>query len=441
MAEIKIISKENEMPKLKRVAAYARVSVDTDEMFHSLSNQVSYFSRLIQSNKGWKYVGVYYDRGETGTKANRADFQRMIADAKAGKIDIIVTKSLSRFARNTVDCLKTIREMKAIDVDIYFEEQNIHTLSANGEFLISLLAGYAQEESRQCSENVKWHVQKNFKEGKLASKYDCLGYEVKDSVFTIIEDEAKTVRRIYDLYLQGNGYYRIAKILNEDGSRGKLGGLWSQSTIGNILENEVYTGTLVLQKTYSENHLTKRRMVNKGEKDKYVVDNHHEAIISKETFERVQALKALKRKKPEEYYQKGPRKDFVFTGKIRCGICGSTFIHKQGAHKVFWKCHIFLSKGKEYCDATSLRDDCLRKACVEALETDEFDELVFKEKIEYLETFKGNLLVFHFKDGRTKSVTYIPPAKRCEWSIEAVNKARERSLMQHGKRKNNTEQD
>lgn len=440
MAEIKIISKEKELPKLKKVAAYARVSVDTDQMLHSLSSQVSYFSEFIQSHKDWQYVGVYYDRGETGTKANRTDFQRMIGDAKKGLIDIIVTKSLSRFARNTVDCLKTIRELKSIDVDIYFQEQNIHTLSSNGEFLITLLAGYAQEESRQCSENVLWHVKKNFSEGRLSSKYDCLGYKVENSNFTIIEDEAKIVRKIFDLYLKGNGYYRIAKILNEEGYRGKLGGLWSQSTINQILGNEVYTGMLVLQKTYTENHLTKKRLINKGEKQKYVVDEHHEPIISIDDFNKAQELRALKRKDPNSYIPKGPRLDFIFTGLIHCGICGSTYRHKQGAHKIFWKCNTFLDKGKDYCASTSLRDDCLRKACAKALELEMFDAAAFKKNIEYLETYPGNKLVFHFIDGGIKDIEYEPPKKRCEWSIESINKARERSKIQHGKCKNNTEQ-
>lgn len=440
MAEIKIIAKEKEIPKLKRVAAYARVSVDTDQMLHSLSSQVSYFSEFIQSHKDWQYVGVYYDKGETGTKANRTNFQRLINDAKDGKIDIIVTKSLSRFARNTVDCLKTIRELKAIDVDIYFQEQNIHTISSNGEFLITLLAGYAQEESRQCSENVLWHVKKNFSEGRLSSKYDCLGYSVKNSEFVVNEEEAKIVRKIFNLYLEGNGHYKIAKILNEEGYRGKLGGYWSQSSITQILGNEVYTGMLVLQKTYSENHLTKRRMINNGEKQKYVVDEHHEPIISTETFNAVQELRAKKRKCPGDYVPTGPRRDFIFTSKIRCGICGSTFRHKQGAHKIFWKCNTFLDKGKDYCASTSLRDDCLRKACAKAMGIDVFDEDVFKKSIQYLETYPGNKLIFHFKDETTMEVEYEPPKCRAEWSLEAINKARERSKLQHAKSKNNTKQ-
>lgn len=208
MAEIKIISKEKQMPKLVKVAAYARVSSDKDAMLHSLSSQVSYFSKMIQSHDSWKYVGVYSDEGMTGTKSNRQGFIKMIEDAKAGKIDIIVTKSLSRFARNTVDCLKTIREMKVINVDIFFEEQNIHTLSSNGEFLISLLAGYAQEESRQCSENTLWRVRKNFKEGKPYGGSSMLGYKLEKGKFTVVPEEAELVRRIYDLYLTGNEFVR-----------------------------------------------------------------------------------------------------------------------------------------------------------------------------------------------------------------------------------------
>lgn len=181
-------------------------------------------------------------------------------------------------------------------------------------------------------------------------------------------------------------------------------------------------------------------MVNKGEKQKYVVDENHEPIISLEDFNKVQELRALKRKDPSSYVPKGPRRDFIFTGLIKCGICGSTYRHKQGAHKIFWKCNTFLDKGKDYCASISLRDDCLRKACAKALDITVFDESKFKENISFLETYPGNKLVFHFTDGNAKEVEYEPPKKRCEWSIEAINKARERSKLQYAKRKNNTEQ-
>ena len=158
-------------------------------------------------------------------------------------------------------------------------------------------------------------------------------------------------------------------------------------------------------------------MVNKGERQKYVVDGNHEPIISLEDFNKVQELRALKRKDPSSCVPKGPKRDFIFTGLIKCGICGSTYKHKQGAHKIFWKCNTFLDKGKDYCASTSLRDDCLRKACAKALDITVFDESKFKHNINILETYPGNKLVFHFTDGNAKEVEYEPPKKRCEWSI------------------------
>lgn len=425
MAEIKIISKEKQMPRLVKVAAYARVSSDKDAMLHSLSSQVSYFSKMIQSHDSWKYVGVYSDEGMTGTKSNRQGFIKMIEDAKAGKIDIIVTKSLSRFARNTVDCLKTIREMKAINVDIYFEEQNIHTLSSNGEFLISLLAGYAQEESRQCSENTLWRVRKNFKEGKPYGGSSMLGYKLEKGKFTVVPEEAELVRRIYNLYLAGNGFCKIARILSYEGIKSYTGKTWTKTTIGEILSNITYTGTLHLQKTYRENHITKKTKRNKGEKPLYIVENNHEAIVSKDIFEEVQRIRKIK-----AVGKKGKRKGpaYPFTGLISCGECGHIFKHKITKYYENWVCSQYDDLGKDYCASKKIRDDVLRKATAQALNLDSFDEDVFKERISSIEAFNGNRLVFHLIDGTTKEVIWQSPSRKDSWTDEMKLKAKERWL-------------
>lgn len=430
MAEIKIISKEKQMPKLVKVAAYARVSSDKDAMLHSLSSQVSYFSKMIQSHDSWKYVGVYSDEGMTGTKCNRQGFIKMIEDAKAGKIDIIVTKSLSRFARNTVDCLKTIRELKAINVDIFFEEQNIHTLSSNGEFLISLLAGYAQEESRQCSENTLWRVRKNFKEGKPYGGSSMLGYKLEKGKFIVVPEEAELVRRIYDLYLAGNGLCKIARILSYEGIRSYTGKTWNKTTIGEILSNITYTGTLHLQKTYRENHITKRTKRNKGEKPLYIVENNHEAIISKDIFEEVQRIRKIK-SEGKSGQRKGPA--YPFTGLISCGECGHIFKHKITKYYENWVCSQYDDLGKDYCASKKIRDDVLRKASAEALNLDSFDEDVFKERVSGIDAFNGNKLVFRFKDGTAKEVIWQSPSRKDSWTDEMKLKAKERWLN-YGKR-------
>ena len=424
MAEIKIISKEKQMPKLVRVAAYARVSSDKDAMLHSLSSQVSYFSKMIQSHDSWKYVGVYSDEGMTGTKIKRDGFQRMIRDAKAGKIDIIVTKSLSRFARNTVDCLKTIREMKAINVDIFFEEQNIHTLSANGEFLISLLAGYAQEESRQCSENTLWRVRKNFKEGKPYGGSSMLGYKLEKGRFTVVPEEAEIVRKIFDLYLAGNGFCKIARILTNEGIKSYTGKAWNKSTLGEIISNVTYTGNLHLQKTYRENHMTKKTMRNKGEKPLYIVEGNHEPIISQEIFDKAQEIRKAKAV-GKSGKRNGPA--YPFTGLIYCGECGHLFKHKVTKYYESWCCSQYDELGKAYCASKKIRDDVLRKACADALGIDSFDETTFKENIRRIDAFNGNRLVFHFINGISKEVIWDNPSRRDSWTDEMKLKAKERS--------------
>ena len=252
------------IPKLTRVAAYARVSSAKDAMHHSLSAQVSYYSGLIQQHHGWQYVGVYADEAKTGTKDTREGFVRLVSDCKAGKVDMVITKSISRFARNTVTLLETVRDLKALGIDVFFEEQNIHTLSADGELMLSILASYAQEESLSASENQRWRVRKNFEEGKPWNG-TLLGYRYRNGVYVIEPDEAETVRRIFREFLSGKGVIAIAKGLNADGVKTRYGRDWGKTSIGGILRNYAYTGNLLLQKTFRENHLTKKSVVNDGQ--------------------------------------------------------------------------------------------------------------------------------------------------------------------------------
>ena len=232
-------------PKLKRVAAYARVSSGKDAMLHSLSAQVSYYSDLIQNHSGWQYAGVYADEALTGTKDNRDNFQRLLADCRAGKIDLVLTKSISRFARNTVTLLETVRELKTMGVDVYFEEQNIHSLSADGELMLTILASYAQEESLSASENQKWRVRHNYENG-LAWNGTILGYRYDHGTYIIEPEEAETVRMIFDIYLNGDGCTAIAKKLNENRRISRRGMQWGQTGVMRILRNYTYTGNLLL---------------------------------------------------------------------------------------------------------------------------------------------------------------------------------------------------
>ena len=217
--------------ELLRVAAYARVSSDKDAMLHSMSAQVSYYSELIQRNPEWKYAGVYTDEAFTGTKDNREGFQRMLEDCRAGKIDRIITKSISRFARNTLTLLKTVRELKELGVDVYFEEQNIHSMSGDGELMLTILASFAQEESRSVSENCKWRIRQQYKEGKTYGWGFMYGYRIKKGEVTIHEEEAQVVRWVFESYLEGMGTAEISRIMREKQIPSYRGGTWSPKRV------------------------------------------------------------------------------------------------------------------------------------------------------------------------------------------------------------------
>ena len=244
----KIKPTENLCPKFLRVAAYARVSSGKDAMLHSLSAQVGYFTELIQSNPEWRMVGIYSDEALTGTKENREEFQRMLTDCREGKIDLILTKSISRFARNTVTLLETVRELKLLNVDVYFEEQNIHSISSDGELMLSILSSYAQEESRSVSENCKWRIRNDFAQGKVCSM-KMLGYRrTKDGSLEVNADEAEIVKYIFALYLSGYGKLKISNILNEEHIPTLNGCEWTPGSVRRILDNEKYAGNMLLQK-------------------------------------------------------------------------------------------------------------------------------------------------------------------------------------------------
>ena len=241
-----------QLPVRKRVAAYARVSMEKDAMLHSLAAQVSYYSERIQQNPEWEYAGVFADFGLTGTKETRPEFQRMLKECREGKIDLILVKSISRFARNTLALLNTVRELKGLGIGVYFEEQKLDTLSGDGEIMLTILAPFAQEESRSVSENCKWRIRKKFEQG-IPTGFGMYGYEVRNGSFAIKPEEAAVVRRIFRMYLDGMGSVKIMKRLTEEGVPAPLGGLWNASVVMEMLKNEKYAGVLLLQKFYTNN--------------------------------------------------------------------------------------------------------------------------------------------------------------------------------------------
>lgn len=417
-------------PARKKVAAYARVSSGKDAMLHSLAAQVSYYSDYIQQHGDWQYCGVYADEALTGTKDTRPEFQRLLADCRDGKIDLVITKSISRFARNTVTLLETVRELKGLNIDVYFEEQKIHTISGEGELMLTILASYAQEESRSASENQKWRIRKNYKEGKPSNHIRIYGYDYRNGEFTIIPEEAETVRMIYADYLSGMGRNAIMKKLTALGVPTKCGGRWVESSIASILQNEKYIGNMCLQKSYIADHLTKLQKKNKGELPQYYVEGSHEAIIDRATFDAVQeeiARRAAKVNHP------GTRTFSEFSSLIHCQRCGANFRRKINNSttknpRATWACATFTYRGKTFCGAKRIPEDILKEKCTNVLGIAEYDPTVFVAKIATINIPDDGVLVFVFRDGTEHTVTWENRSRRESWTDEMRAAARAKAL-------------
>ena len=411
-------------PKATRVAAYARVSTGKDAMLHSLSAQVTHYSKLIQGHSGWLYCGVYSDEANTGTKDSREGFQNLLSDCRAGKLDMVITKSISRFARNTVTLLETVRELKLLGVDVYFEEQNIHTMSADGELMMTILASYAQEESRSASENIKWRIKKNFEEG-IPGKAYMLGYRQQGTKYEIVPEEAAIVRRIFNDYLSGMGYAAIAKSLNDDGIPSFFERKWGQTAVLSVLNNYAYTGNLILQSTFRENHLTKRKMKNTGQFPQYHVEDSHESIIDHETF------LAVQRERLQRANRFGPKKGrgtYPLTSMITCGNCGKKYRRKVVTQGVVWICATFNIHGKAACASRQIPEDILLEITARVLETDCVTAELAKQKLTGITVSGGNELTYHFRDGRTITEVWQNRSRRNSWTPEMKDAARQRAM-------------
>lgn len=353
----------------KRVAAYARVSTNDEEQQTSYEAQIDYYTQHIKANSDWEFVEVYTDEGISGTNTKKRDgFKRMIQDALDGKIDLILTKSVSRFARNTVDTLTTVRQLKEKGVEVYFEKENIYTLDSKGELLITIMSSLAQEESRSISENVTWGQRKRFADGKVSLPYkQFLGYEKgADGLPKIVESEAEIVRLIYKLYLQGKTQNAIARHLTDKGIPTPGGKQkWNVSTVLSILQNEKYKGDAILQKRFTVDFLTQKTKVNEGEVPQYYVENSHPAIIEPEVFDMVQA--EIKRRKPMGRRQSGIG---GFSSKIVCGECGGFYGSKvwhstSKYRRTIWQCNNKFKNGTR-CKTPHLSEEALQRAFVEA---------------------------------------------------------------------------
>jgi site-specific DNA recombinase len=355
----------------RKVAAYARVSTSSEEQMTSYEAQVDYFTKHIKANPAWEFVGIYTDEGISATSMKKRDgFNKMVTDAISGKVELIITKSLSRFARNTVDCLTTIRKLKEHNVEVYFEKENIYTLDSKGEMLLAILASFAQQESMSLSSNVTWGIRKRFSDGKVSLPYkQFLGYEKgEDDLPKIVEEEAKIIRLIYKLFLEGWSALSIAKHLTKMGVKTPGGkDLWRTTTVKSILINEKYHGNAILQKSYTVDYLTKKKKMNEGEIPKYFVENSHPAIVTQEQYLLVQEELNRRTKTPGLISTAN-----CFSGRLICGDCGSQFgpkvWHSTSKYKrVVWQCnHKF--QGEKKCRTPHFYEEDIKKAFISVVE-------------------------------------------------------------------------
>ena len=380
------------VPMRKRVAAYARVSMDTEKLLHSLSAQVSHFSDQIQSNKNWDFAGVYADEGVSGRRTSRrTEFQRLMADCDAGKIDIVLAKSVSRFARDTVDCLSAVRHLRDIGIEVRFEREGISSFSKDGELLLTLLASFAQAESDSQSENSKWAARKRFMEGRANTYKPPYGYRWDGEMFRIIPEQGAVVKRVYAMYLAGESAYSIAKKLKAEGVAGQGGGPMCDATIKDMVTNPSYTGTMVLQKWYfTERHVRKH---NKGELPRYEVEGMYEPLVSKEDYQRAMEIRECRAARMPNAHPVLTR----FSGLVKCGKCGGGVSRRTLSNKrKAWKCNASERKGRMICDVHHVHEDELEAAAI--LAVGEMDDAAFRRTVRQI-VLHDDRIEFCFTDG------------------------------------------
>lgn len=389
MAEVQIIKPsidakhiENitKRTKKKKVCAYCRVSTDMEDQRTSYLSQINHYTDYIKKNKDWEFAGIYADDGITGTQIKKRDeFIRMIDDCKSGLIDIIIAKSISRFARNTVDTLNTVRMLRSLDIDVYFEKENIHTLTMDSEMFLTLYSAFAQAESESTSQNVKMGYRAKMKRGEPCGSIACYGFDWDKNTkeLSINEKQAKVIKKIFNYYLSGDGSTVIARKLTEESIPAPAGGkIWHPGVIKDILRNVKYVGDLCGQKFFVENPISHKLLRNRGQQPMYYVSNHHEGIIDRATFDKVQDIYSSRSKtikNGKEYCEKFSLR-YTFSSMIYCENCGKTFVRRYTKYKnkdgvvhdhIYWACSANLSnKGGKCGKAVTIRDEELKSLFV-----------------------------------------------------------------------------
>ena len=380
MKRITKIAENTSLGKKKiRVAAYCRVSTASEEQLVSLAAQKAHYENYIKSNDEWEFAGLYYDEGISGTKKEKREgLLSMVAACERGTIDMIITKSISRFARNTTDCLELVRKLLDLNIYIYFEKENLNTGSMESELMLSILSGLAESESMSISENEKWGIKRRFQNGTFIISYPPYGYANVDGEMVIVPEQAEIVKQIFADTLAGKSTHAIADELNKRGVATKRGGHWTPGTVNGIIGNEKYTGDVLFQKTYTDSSFNRHQ--NRGEADQYLMQDHHEAIITREEYELANAvLKQRGREKGNGHDTRRYQNRYSFSGRIYCGECGSKYkrrLHyKPSGQYAAWTCVTHL-EDKERCSQKYITDDALKQAFVTMM-----NKLVFGQQM------------------------------------------------------------
>jgi site-specific DNA recombinase len=402
---IPALPKEN---KKLRVAAYCRVSTSNKVQLRSVDIQIETYTKMIRSNKDWLFAGVFYDIESGLRRSGRTELDKMLRKAAKGKIDYIITKSISRVSRDTVELLKIIRFLRERSINMHFENENLDSIRMDKEFEITLRGMLAQDESRNISENIQWGFQRKFENGDIFTKYkNFMGYSCVNGEIVLVPEQAEVVRKIFDLYLQGLSFGQIKSYLESLGIRTVTGNdYWDTTTIQKMLKNEKYKGDTMLQKTYTENFMTGKKVKNVGQRDRYYISNSHPAIVSAKVFDKVQ--EEMVRRARLVYKEDGTVESSIrkYNGKyflgnfLACGDCGASYRRRTERGKVVWRCATRVENGKEACshsptlDEGWIRDILCESICQNGI----YDESIIRNKVDKIQVFDVFILIC-FNDG------------------------------------------
>lgn len=436
----------------KRVVVYSRVSREGELKHHSIEMQKEHLEQYVTNHPGWIFTGHYVDEGVTGTKLNRPAFTQMMEDARAGKIDIILTKTVSRFGRNIASVLDTIRELRELDVVVIFDNEQLSTANLDSNFQLQYQGIQAEVESRQNSEYQKWAIRNRFKQG-IPSYIHVFGYRMENHKLLIVPEEAEVVKTIFNLYLSGMGREAICKKLLHDGVPSPKGFKWCSHTIYRILTNEKYIGDLLLQKYFRRDVITKKSVRNTGELPQYLVEDAHEAIITKDTFDKVQneikrRAKVYNTAKKASNLDSSPR---LYSSLISCKDCQSKFIYKLknpgGYKRKIWICHDSFRYGKSICSNKAIPENILTSITTEVLlehklikkdkqgNTPELTNELLKNLITKIIAYPDQTLAYHLINGEVVTKPWQFISRKESWTTEMKKKARGKTLAYNAKNK------